>query len=245
MPRPRRAQARTDLAQAIKDAARQQMAERGTAGLSLRGIARALGITAPAIYHYYPRLDDLLTALLVDAFTAIAQAMAVAVAAVDPANRRECFRAATLTYRAWALAHPVEFQLLYGNPIPGYAAPEDVTTPLARRPFSVLGGIFVPAWRAGEITLPFTEGDLPPSIVHHLRSLSVPGEEAVPVVPLYALIAGWAQIHGLVTLELFHHLQPVIGDPAALFDYEVTLLLDQLGFARVTRFARNSPAGAP
>ncbi len=75
MPRPRRDESRANLAEEIKRVAREQMAEHGTAGVSLRGIARALEITAPAIYNYYPRLDDLITALIVDAFTDLAAAL--------------------------------------------------------------------------------------------------------------------------------------------------------------------------
>ena len=82
-PRPKRelGRERSDTITQIKAVARQQMAEHGTAGLSLRGIAREMGITAPAIYNYFPRLDDLITALIVDAFTALADAMEAAEAA--------------------------------------------------------------------------------------------------------------------------------------------------------------------
>ena len=79
MARPRREAAHPNIAAAIKSVARQQMSERGTAGLSLRAIARELEITAPAIYNYYPRLDDLITALIVDAFQSLADAMQASV----------------------------------------------------------------------------------------------------------------------------------------------------------------------
>lgn len=229
MPRPRRDESRANLAEEIKRVAREQMAERGTAGVSLRGIARALQITAPAIYNYYPRLDDLITALLVDAFTALAAALEEAgESAVDETNRGRIL-AASLRYRTWALERPVEFQLIYGNPIPGYVAPFEVTTPLAQRPFAALGRYFVAAWQAGELTLPFTENDLPESITQHMEAWRRESGIEAPTAPLYALIVGWTRIHGLVTLELFHHLQPAIGDTEALYRHEVNVYLDQLG----------------
>ena len=83
MPRPRNQDAREELSEAIKATARQQMAAQGTAGLSLRAIARDLGMTAPAIYHYFPRLEDLITALVVDAFNGLADAMETAAAQLD------------------------------------------------------------------------------------------------------------------------------------------------------------------
>jgi len=108
-------------------------------------------------------------------------------------------------------------------------APFAVTAPLARRPFEVLGPILMQAWQEGELTLPYTEAELPASIVHHMASWESETGAAVPIVPLYALIVGWTHIHGMVTLELFHHLQPAIGDTAALYQHEVARFLDQLG----------------
>ena len=229
MPRPRREESRGNLAEEIKRVAREQMAQHGTAGVSLRGIARALEITAPAIYNYYPRLDDLITALIVDAYTALAQAMEEAAESVPNGANRDRILAATLRYRTWALERPVEFQLIYGNPIPGYVAPFEVTAPLARRPFVTLGRYFVAAWESGELTLPFTEADLPESITRHIDTWRSEAGIEAPPESLYALIAGWTRIHGMVTLELFHHTQPTIGDTAAMYRHEVNAYLDQLG----------------
>ena len=128
-PRPKRELGRersATIAQ-IKAVARQQMAEHGTAGLSLRGIGREMGITAPAIYNYFPRLDDLITALIVDAFTALADAIEAAELAVQSETCGPKILASCLAYREWAITHPVDFQLIYGNPISGYVAPADIT----------------------------------------------------------------------------------------------------------------------
>ena len=103
----------------IKATARQQMAESGTAGVSLSAIARAMELSAPALYRYFASRDDLVTALIVDAFNDLADD--------DPGGRSRLWRPAyadrllaCLAYREWAIAHPVDFQLIYGNPIPGY-----------------------------------------------------------------------------------------------------------------------------
>jgi AcrR family transcriptional regulator len=229
MPRPRRDEGRANLAGEIKRVAREQMAEHGTAGVSLRGIARALDITAPAIYNYYPRLDDLITALIVDAFTDFAAALEEAAETAPGSANRDAIFAATLRYRAWALERPVEFQLIYGNPIPGYAAPFDVTAPLARRPFAALGRYFLAAWQSGELTLPVGEANLPESIRRHLEEWRRETGIDVPTAPLYAVIAGWTRFHGMVMLELFHHTQPTVGDTEAFYRHEVNAYLDQLG----------------
>lgn len=230
-PRPRREDALPQLATAIKATAHQQMAEHGTSGLSLRGIARSLGITAPAIYHYYPRLDNLITALIVDAYASIAEAMEAAAGAATHASWRERFLAAALTYRTWALDHPVEYQLIYGNPIPGYVAPAEVTQPLARRPFFALGEHIFRAWQVGELHLPLSESDLPQAVVPHLATWQAEGF-TIPVMALYTLVIGWTRLHGLVSLELFNHLQALLGDPGAAYYYEVIQLIEQFGAPR-------------
>ena len=155
--------------------------------------------------------------MIVDAFTDLAVALEEAAASAPGGTNRDAIFAATLRYRTWALERPVEFQLIYGNPIPGYVAPFEVTAPLAGRPFAALGRYFLAAWQSGELTLPVTEADIPESVGRHMETWRREMGLDALVEPLYAVIAGWTRIHGLVTLELFHHLQPVIGDTEALY----------------------------
>jgi len=230
-PRPKRAHAheRSDMTAQIKAAARQQMALHGTAGISLRGIARELGITAPAIYNYFPRLDDLITALIVDAFTALAEAIEAAEAGTPGETCGPKILAMCLAYRQWAVEHPVDFQLIYGNPIPGYAAPAEITVPLARRPFDGLFRLFLKGYQSGELVVPAEYEPVPASIRAHFAEWLPTAGYAFPAPLLCLLMSGWARIHGMVMLELFEHIGPVVGDPAAYFRYEIVALLQLLG----------------
>lgn len=230
MARPQRSiQANTaDMPSQIKAAARRQMAEHGTAGISLRGIARELSITAPAIYNYYPRLDDLITALIVDAFNALADAIQAAEAAVDSELCGPKVIASCLAYRAWAVAHPVDFQLIYGNPIPGYVAPAEITVPLARRPFDGLFRLFLMAYQTGELAIPAEYVPVPASISQHVAQWLPQAGNAFPDALLCLLMSGWARIHGLVMLELFEHIGPVVGDTKAFFRHEIEAFWRQL-----------------
>jgi AcrR family transcriptional regulator len=217
------------MADEIKAVARRQMAVEGSAGLSLRAIARELNITAPAIYNYFSRLDDLITALIVDAFTALADHMDAAT--VDPVagSPLERITATARAYREWAVAHPVDFQLIYGNPIPGYVAPFDVTAPLARRPFVGLFRFFLEAYDAGQIVVgPEYESPPPAVSAHVLGWQKSTGLAGLPPGLFCLAITGWTRIHGLVMLELTHHMQPVIGDPSAFYEYELAAYLSQL-----------------
>jgi AcrR family transcriptional regulator len=229
--RPKRGQARErgEMIAQIKAAGRRQMAEHGTAGLSLRGIARDLGVTAPAIYNYFPRLDDLITALIVDAFTALADAIDAAESAVDSETCGPKVIASCLAYRAWAIAQPVDFQLIYGNPIPGYVAPAEITVPLARRPFDGLFRLFFEAYRTGELVVPEEYAPVPASISAHVATWLPAAGYDFPEALLCLLMSGWARIHGMVMLELFEHLPPVVGDTAAFYRYELEAFMTRLG----------------
>lgn len=229
MARPKRELQQTNLRQRIKATGRQQMTAHGTAGLTLRSIARTLGITAPAIYNYFPRLDDLITALIVDAFTDLAEAMEAAEVAEPSERPFDKILALCLAYRQWAMAHPTDFQLIGGNPIPGYQAPAELTLPLARRPFLGLFRWFIGAHASGELTIPAAYATVPPAVaagVAAWRQLSGI-EVADPLMGL--LMSGWARIYGLTALEMYGHLQPLVGDPAAMYRYEMTAFLGQLG----------------
>ena len=133
MARPRRTAQQTDLQEVIKETAWRQIAEFGAPTLSLRAIARELGITAPAIYNYFPRRDDLVTALIIDAYTSFGDSQLAARDAVPADELVGRVMATGLAYRQWALDYPQRYQLIFGTPIPGYTAPMAQVFPAAAR----------------------------------------------------------------------------------------------------------------
>lgn len=203
------------------------MREQGTAGLTLRGVARRLNLTAPAIYNYYPRWEDLITALIVDAFNALADFVEQSVQ--PDVTTYQQLVAGMLAYREWAVAHPTDFQLIYGNPIPGYEAPAEVTVPLARRPLEHFGQLMQRAALAGELTLPEEYAAPPPQVAEFLAGFLPVADISMTPALFYVLMIGWTRIHGLVMLELFDHTPPVLGDPAAAYAHEVWAFLHRLG----------------
>ncbi len=229
MGRPRREQVRREIAEEIKAVARKQMSQYGTAGLSLRAIGREMNITAPAIYNYYPSLDDLITALIMDAFSDLANSMEAARVNIASTNCTPKIEAMLFAYRQWAIEHPVDFQLIYGNPIPGYRAPVEITGPLARRPFLGLFELYAQALKTGEMVLPEEYQPAPQSIRDYLKTWRESSGIDIPDELVCLLMVGWARIHGLVMLELFHHLQPVVGDVGALYEYEIHAFHKRLG----------------
>jgi AcrR family transcriptional regulator len=228
MGRPPKLLSREETISKIKQTATRLMQQQGTAGLSLRAVARALEMTAPAIYNYFPTLDDLLTALIVDSFTALAEAVEAADQqhpAMPPAKR---LYAMLMAYRAWAVANPTAFQLIYGTPIPGYHAPAEVTIPLARRPFLPVIAAFFEAYQRQHLILPKEGPQLPPTLTEPLNAYLV-GENlpAMPAALVALIISGWGHIHGMVMLELLGHSTPIIGDGEAFYGYEIQQYLSR------------------
>src|SRR5690348_13608846 len=129
-----RARVRAELTQEIKDAARAQLATAGASELSLRAIAREMGMVSSALYRYFASRDDLLTALIVDAYDAVGEAAAEAESAVRRGDVVGRWMATTRAVREWAVAHPHEYALIFGSPVPGYSAPQDTIDPAARVP---------------------------------------------------------------------------------------------------------------
>src|SRR5450759_3714788 len=140
-----RQRARAELTSEIKAEARRQLAAEGAQRLSLRAVARELGMASSALYRYFPSRDDLLTALIIDAYDAIGESAERSGAALRAADIRGRWRACCHAVRDWALAHPHEYALIYGSPVPGYQAPPE-TVASAIRVSAVLGGLLADFW---------------------------------------------------------------------------------------------------
>ncbi|MDX1992147.1 MAG: TetR/AcrR family transcriptional regulator [bacterium] len=220
---------REDTREEIKAFARQQMAAEGTAALSLRAIARDMEMTAPALYRYFPSRDELITALIVDAFNALADALEAADAAQPQQDYTGRLRAVLMAYRGWALEHPTDFQLIYGNPIPGYSAPRELTVPAVVRGFQAIIRPMGEADQAGLITIPPEAQHLPASLDQHFHGLIVSGNYPISSALFYLGVTMWTRIHGIIMLELYHHLGPTVGSVDDLFAHEVQHILRRVG----------------
>lgn len=228
MAQTRRAQRAT--CEEIKEVAREQMAEQGAAGISLRAIAGRMRLTAPALYRYYKNRDELITALIVDAFDALGETTGAAFeghAGDDYAGR---FAAAMLAYRDWALAHRADFVLIYGTPIPGYEAPAEITAPAARRSLAPVVALLGEAYRAGRLSAPPEYADTPPVVREHLTEWSRQSfDYDMPPAVMHTGFTAWTRLQGLIMLELFGHIHPVVGDPGALYRAEIRAILQRMG----------------
>ena len=134
-----------------------------------------------------------------------------------------------LTYRSWALAHPTDFALIYGTPIPGYQAPTETTAAASARSMTTPLTILAAAFQGGALHIPEELQAMPPTVVSALAAVSTKWHAATAIPPYYIGVIGWTRCHGMIMLELFHHTPPVVGDPAALYEAELVAFLTRLG----------------
>ena len=226
----RRARLRAEATAEIKKIALDLMAAGGPDAISLRAIAREMGMTAAAIYGYFPTRDDLITTLIVDVHTSLVEAVEGArdvVPADDAAGR---ITAWALAFREWALANPEGFRLVYGDPVPGYHVPAGGAAPDAEhRTCAGITGLVAAAWPAAEAQ-PVADGayewsDFAPELVGPTRS-EFPD---LPPAALAVALRMWGRMHGLVALEVYGHLRGQTPRPDKVYRSEVRDLITSLG----------------
>lgn len=209
--------------------ARQQMAQEGTAGLSLRAIATEMGITAPALYRYYKSRDELVTALIVDAFNSLGEALRAADATRTPEDYVGRIRATSLAYREWAIGNRTDHALIFGNPIPGYHAPPEITTEPAQQSMAVFIYIFVAAWQAGRLDLSADYQQVAPDLEEVLGEWLHTNNVPLPTGLMALGLALWAQLQGLVIQELNGHLPPGVAEDGKLYRFELNAIIKRMG----------------
>ncbi len=221
----KRQESREQIEAQIVDLGRRQLLNRGATGLSVRAIARDLGMVSSAVYRYVSSRDELLTLLLIDAYSDLADAVDRARDTGDAWS--DDVIAIARAARRWAVAHPARWALLYGSPVPGYHAPAERTVGVGTR----VVGAFFDAVAAGIAT-----GDI--RLTNHLapqpmssdferirQEFGFPGDDRV-VAKCFLL---WAGVLGAISLEVFgQYGADTLTDPAVVFDTQVRLLVDVL-----------------
>jgi AcrR family transcriptional regulator len=222
-----RERAREELIHEIKEEARRQLAVEGSQKLSLRAVARALGMASSALYRYYPSRDDLLTALIIDAYDALGAAVEQAADAVAPqSDTRARWRALCTTVRAWAASHPHEYALLYGTPVPGCRAPEQTVAPAARVPLVL---VRLMQDTVGRFALPAPVRPLRGAVAEQMAGLAASFVPSLPPALLARGLSAWAQLFGLVGFELFGHFVGSADPADGFFAHTVEEIADFLG----------------
>ncbi|WP_454198741.1 TetR/AcrR family transcriptional regulator [Nocardia sp. Marseille-Q1738] len=220
-----RARVRSEMTEEIKAAARRRLAVDG-ANLSLRGVARDLGIVASALYRYFPSRDELLTALITEAYGALAATAEAADAKPPATDLRGRWLSVCSSVRDWALAHPAEYGLLYGSPVPGYNAPDDTVAPAAAVVFRLVA---IAQAGSTELTTPPLPTPLPAPVRADLRHLIEQQASDLPEEVLDRVFLAWTHLFGLLNFEIFGRLDSTIEARADYFAHHMNLMADLVG----------------
>ncbi len=231
-PRTARERVREEMTAEILGVAREHVARDGAAALSLRSVARDLEMAPSALYRYFDGRDALLSALILDAYESLAAEteQAATGAAESGGSDAERFTVVPHAVRRWALAHPHEWGLIFGTPVPGYYAPEDTVVPYARVATAMMRPI-VEAEAAGRLGPDLDRH----AVTDELRDAVAPVTEGLlpglPVVNVVLAVQAWTTIVGTISLEVFGHWRRTILDPEEFFAATVRDVAAHIGLS--------------
>ncbi|WP_142045303.1 TetR/AcrR family transcriptional regulator [Arthrobacter sp. SLBN-100] len=230
-PRTPRERARARTVADIIRLGRQHLAVHGAAALSLRAVARDLGVVSSAVYRYVENRDELLTLLLIDAFGELGDEVDAAVAAVPEVDHVGRFCALGRAVRAWAMREPASYALLFGSPVPGYEAPAERTTGPGTRVIVTLVGLLDAAARAGRLKVGEPGvGDIPAALGADLSAIRSQFNLDMSERMVARGVLVWSALFGAVSFEVFNQYGPdTFSAPDELFDYHLRVLAGVAG----------------
>lgn len=224
-----RARARAQTMADILRIGREHLAVHGAAALSLRAVARDLGVVSSAVYRYVANRDELLTLLVVDAYEELGNAVDTAVAVVDPNDAPERFRALARAVRRWGLREPARYALLFGSPVPGYRAPAERTTEPGTRVVVRLVAILTGAYAAGALDVP-AAAEIPGALHADLDRIRAETGTDLPDAALTRAVLLWTALFGTVSFEVFgQYGEHTFTAADELFEHHLAILAGTAG----------------
>ncbi|CAN5141352.1 TetR/AcrR family transcriptional regulator [soil metagenome] len=227
----------------IRAGARALLVAEGHPGVTLRAIARSIGMTAPALYRYFPSREDLLRDLITGSFGEMSDTMEAAARAYPTDDLAGRLFAAANAFRGWALGHRAEFELVFATPhAKEEGLPEDHPLVLAGERFGgVFLGIFVELW----LRQPYPvrpDAAVDPRLAEQLACWPAAQQTPLPLGAVEVFLACWVQLYGLVSMEVFGHLGFALHDVSPMFDSMLTDLAVRLGLKYRPEFGSAAPA---
>ncbi|MGI8678127.1 MAG: TetR/AcrR family transcriptional regulator, partial [Jatrophihabitans sp.] len=226
----RRARQRAQTVGEIKQRAWSLLAKSGLESLSLREVARQMEMAPSALYRYFPSRNDLLTALIVEAFDSLADATSKAYDDVQTAelpSKVESFIEVSRAYRRWAITHRTEWALIFSSVIPDYNGTE-LTTAASVRVTATLTQVMADAAAAGEIDLDRIDAEIDDTMRAGLQTWAETDSITLPAPTLAACLWCYAALHGAIALDLNKHLPPALLDNEALFVTSLRAVLNHI-----------------
>ncbi|PSK98816.1 TetR family transcriptional regulator [Murinocardiopsis flavida] len=202
----------------IHAAARRLLVDKGPAAVTINAVAREVGMSGPALYHYYAGYDELVGAVTAGFFRELAEAMGRARDAHPGAPIAERLVAACRAMRAWATTHPAEFGWIFASPVtPSNRQPASARHQAAQRFEQILLDLFVELWRTHPFPVP-DPADLPPSLREQLAAYSDTIGGLLPPEAAHVFLTCWTRMYGLLCMEVLHQLDFAYTDMEPVFE---------------------------
>ncbi len=216
----RRDRVRAETTVEIKQTARRILVEHGPDAVTLRAIAREMGMTAPALYRYFGSHEDLVKHVIGDIFTEIGSDIAAAITAAGPDMTAKML-AACREFRRWGLAHRAEFGLVFGTPLPALeAVHDDIVSECAGRFSAVFFTLFLELWHKHPFPVA-ADQEIDPGLRAQLDHYRADLGVDMPLGAVLTFLRCWVRLYGMVSLEVFSHLHFALADTEPMF--EITL----------------------
>jgi len=221
-----RARRRDDVTRQVLEIGRRHLTQYGAAALSLRAVTRDLGMVSSAVYRYVGSRDELLTLLVVDAYTELGDAVDARLADAARAAWDTRILAVCNAVRDWALGEPARYALLYGSPVPGYEAPGEQTMEPGTRVILALLRLVAEGVTAGDVTDGPALVPVPRPLRADLARVAADvGMDVDPAVMARAVLL-WATLFGAVSLEVFgQYGEDTFMERGLLFEQQIRLAL--------------------
>jgi AcrR family transcriptional regulator len=229
----RRQRLRAAAIEEIKLTARRILVAQGPAAVTLRAIAREMGMTAPALYRYFDRHDDLLLSVAADLLGELGEVIRAAIESVPDADLITRFVAGSRGFRQWAIGHRSEYALLFGSPIPGLETINDEVVAICGRELAVTFiSLFVDLWSSQPFPV-LRENQFDPVLVEQLEDYREVLDASLPIGVIHAFLTCWIRLLGQVSLEVFGHLAFAFHDLEPMFELLMAELAEVLGLKYV------------
>jgi AcrR family transcriptional regulator len=223
---PRRELARAATTRDILSVARDLLVSQGSPAVTLRAIAREMGMTAPSLYRYYANHHQLMETLIAELYHELAATMEAAAAELPADDLDGRLITAARSFRQWAIHHKSEFGLLFGSPLPNLEIDtntDSITHRAGSRFGAVFQELFVARWSRRPFPIP-DESTIDPVLVGQLRHFVDHHGLAIPLGAAHVFLTSWIRLYGVICMEVFGHLYFAIGDADPVFDAELQSL---------------------
>ncbi|GAA2094910.1 TetR/AcrR family transcriptional regulator [Actinomadura alba] len=224
----RRDRLRAATMREITQTARRILVDEGPEAVTLRAIAREMGMTAPALYRYFDSHQELIRHVVGDLFIELAEELQRAIHTVGPDDLSGKFLAVSRYFRRWALDHRAEYALLFGTPLPGLDVDtDDIATDSGRRFGRTFLALFQELWQKAPFAVP-ADDEIDPSLREQLTRYRESLGGGLPLGTMLIFVQSWIRLQGIVSLEAFGHLKFAMDDATEMFELnlaEIGLIL--------------------